>query len=53
MVHIQWKDRYNINFMGIDDQHKSLLEFLNEFIDLVRERGNPEVVGGIFHRLCQ
>jgi len=53
MVHIQWKDRYNINFMEIDDQHKSLLEILNELIDLVGERGDPEVVTGIFHRLCQ
>jgi hemerythrin-like metal-binding protein len=53
MVHIQWKDRYNINFMEIDEQHKVLLDLLNELIDLVGERGDPEVVSDIFHRLCQ
>jgi hemerythrin len=53
MVHLQWKDRYNINFMEIDEQHRSLLVVLNELIDLVGERGDPEVVGDIFRRLCQ
>ena len=53
MVHIHLKDRYNIHFMEIDDQHKSLLALLNELIDIVGERGDPEVVSAIFSRLCQ
>ncbi len=53
MVHIQWKDRYNINFMDIDDQHRSLLELLNQLIDLVGDHADPEQVSAIFSRLCQ
>ena len=53
MVHIQWKDRYSINFMEIDDQHRSLLAVLNELIDLVGERADPAVVSRLFSRLCQ
>lgn len=53
MVHIQWKDRYNIGYKEIDAQHKGLLDVLNELLDLVGERRDPELVAGIFHRLCQ
>ncbi len=53
MVHIQWKDRYNIGYKEIDAQHKDLLEVLNELIDLAGERRNSEVVTGSFHRLVE
>lgn len=52
MVHIQWKDRYNIGYKDIDAQHKGLLEVLNELIDLVDQGGDPDRVSGIFSRLC-
>jgi HAD superfamily hydrolase (TIGR01509 family) len=52
MVHIQWKDRYNIGYKEIDTQHKSLLGVLNELIDLVDEGRDPEHVARIFHQLC-
>lgn len=52
MVHIQWKDRYNIDYKEIDTQHKGLLGVLNDLIDLVGERRDPELVAGIFHKLC-
>lgn len=53
MVHIQWKDRYNIGYKEIDAQHKGLLDVLNQLIDLVGERREPELVASIFHRLCE
>jgi hemerythrin len=53
MAYIHWKDRYSINFREIDEQHKSLLATLNELIDLVGERGDPEAVSAIFSQLCQ
>ncbi len=52
MVHIQWKDRYNIGYKEIDTQHQELLQVLNELLDLVGERRDPELVASIFHRLC-
>ncbi len=52
MVHIQWKERYNIGYKEVDAQHKQLLAILNELIDLVDERGDSGAVRGIFQRLC-
>ena len=34
MVHIQWKDRYNIGFRDIDAQHKVLLDLLLSLIHI-------------------
>jgi HAD superfamily hydrolase (TIGR01509 family) len=53
MAHIQWKDLYNTGNKKIDAQHKALLEVLNQLIDLVGERRDPDLVAGIFHRLCE
>jgi hemerythrin len=53
MIHISWKDRYNINYKDIDAQHKTLLEILNELADLHGDEVDPEQVAGLFHRLCQ
>jgi hemerythrin len=51
MAHIQWKDRYNINFREIDAQHHGLLDILNELIDLLDDHGHPEQVSRIFRNL--
>jgi hemerythrin len=53
MAHVQWKDRYNVNYKDIDDQHKNLVGILNDLIDLVSERGDSSLVGPIFHRLFE
>lgn len=53
MVHIQWKDRYNINYKEIDDQHRSLLIILNEINDLLGVDPDAGQIADIFHRLCQ
>jgi hemerythrin-like metal-binding protein len=52
MAHIQWKDRFNIGYKDIDDQHKVLLALLNDLIDLIDQGGEPEAVSDIFQRLC-
>lgn len=53
MVHIQWKDRYNINYKEIDSQHRVLLDILNELVDLVGQRCDSTQVSALFSRLCQ
>ncbi|MDP1830944.1 MAG: bacteriohemerythrin [Geothrix sp.] len=52
MAHIQWKDRYSIHFREIDAQHRGLLDLLNELIDLLGDRCDPQPVARIFHALC-
>lgn len=51
MAHIQWKDRYNINFREIDAQHRGLLDLLNELSDLMDGRRHPDAVARIFGAL--
>jgi hemerythrin len=51
MAHIQWKDRYNINFREIDAQHRGLLDLLNKLLDLMNGRRNPNQVVHIFDAL--
>ncbi|MBI4911577.1 MAG: bacteriohemerythrin [Acidobacteria bacterium] len=54
MLHIQWKDRYNIHFREIDAHHRGLLEMLNELIDLLGVPSpEPEQVSTIFRHLCE
>ena len=52
MAHIQWKDRYNINYKEIDEQHRSLLAILNEMVDLLGQEPDGEQAAALFHRLC-
>lgn len=51
MAHIQWKDRYNINFREIDAQHHGLLDLLDKLIDLMEGRRKPEQVEHLFRAL--
>lgn len=53
MPHIQWKDRYNINFREIDAHHQGLLEILNGMIDLMEGRRSPELVDQLFVDLSE
>ena len=53
MAHIQWKDRYDINYKEIDDQHKGLVGILNHIIDLLDQEPDSNQVAEIFHSLCQ
>ena len=51
MAHIQWKDRYNINFREIDAQHRGLLDILNELSDLMDGLHHADEVLRIFGAL--
>jgi hemerythrin len=53
MVHIQWKDRYSINYKDIDDQHKVLVGILNQLIDMLDQEASADQVVEIVHQLCQ
>jgi hemerythrin len=52
MAHIQWKERYNINYKEVDAQHKRLLDILNHLLDLIENKRPSEEISVIIHRLC-
>jgi hemerythrin len=53
MHHISWKDRYNIGYKEIDDQHRGLVGLLNELAEFQNQEVTSEQLADIFHRLCQ
>jgi HAD superfamily hydrolase (TIGR01509 family) len=53
MPFIQWKDRYNINYKEIDQQHRGLLEILNRLIAGIEQRSESPEIRGVFHQLCE
>lgn len=52
MAHIQWKERYNIEYKEVDAQHRRLLDILNHLLDLVQCRRPADEISIVFHRLC-
>jgi len=52
MAHIQWKERYNINYKEVDAQHRQLLDIMNQLMDLIESKRPPDELSVIFHRLC-
>lgn len=53
MPHVQWKERYNINYKDIDAQHQGLIVLLNDLMDLLERQREAEEVSTIFHRLFE
>jgi len=53
MIHIPWKERYNIHYKNIDEQHKVLLVILNELVDLINLGASADQVTVIYRKLCQ
>jgi hemerythrin len=53
MLHVQWKERYRIGFKDIDDQHKRLLDLLNDLIDVMNRGGDSATVSAIFKEVCK
>ena len=51
MAHIQWKDRYDINYKEIDDQHKGLVGILNHMIDLLDQEPDADAIRGVWTRI--
>jgi len=52
LTHIQWKERYNIDYKEVDAQHRRLLDILNQLLDLVQCKRPADEISIVFHRLC-
>lgn len=48
---IVWKDIYNIGVPQIDEQHKKLIEIINELYDAQKKGQGQLVIGSILDRL--
>lgn len=53
MALVTWKDIYSVKVKSIDDQHRMLMDILNELHDAVMARVENKKIEGILHRLIQ
>lgn len=53
MVFIEWKEAYNININTCDDQHKGLIDIINNLHANMKMGKGHEVIGDIIEKLVQ
>ena len=46
-----WKDEYSVKVRSIDQQHKNLIDLLNQLFDAMRAQRGKEVVGQVLSEL--
>ena len=51
MVLIEWKDEYSVGIEKIDDQHKTLIEMINDLNEAMLNRIGQETAGEIIESL--
>lgn len=48
---LSWKNEYSVNIREIDEQHKKLVEMINELHDAMVAQKAKEVLGGVLTKL--
>ncbi len=51
MAMFNWSDKYSVNVAEMDNQHKELLNILNELYDAMSARKSNEVLGTVITKL--
>ncbi|MGK9475443.1 bacteriohemerythrin [Melioribacter sp. OK-6-Me] len=50
---LKWNDSYSVNIKSIDEQHKKLLEIINELHDAMKVGNSKQALGKIFDKLLE
>ena len=53
MALIRWDEKYSVNIVAIDTEHKRLVELINKLHDSMRDRKTDQVLGTIVSELVQ
>ncbi len=51
MAMITWDDAYSVDIQEIDEQHKCLIEFMNELYTAMANKSNRELIGDVLDKL--
>ncbi len=51
MAFMQWKESYSVNIREIDEQHKKLVNMINDLFDAMTQGHGKEVVGKVIQGL--
>ncbi len=53
MPFIEWNDTFSVGIEEIDNQHKKLIELINQLHEAVKDRKTAEVLDGILNELAE
>ncbi len=51
MALFNWDDKYSVGVRELDNQHKTLVQLLNELFEAMQEKRSNEVLGNIIFKL--
>lgn len=53
MTMITWDDAYSVDIQEIDEQHKRLIDLMNELYIAMANKSNRDMVGGVLDKLVE
>ncbi len=53
MALIEWSDKFSINILEVDNQHKKLVSMVNELYDAMKTGKGKDIMGNILSGLIQ
>jgi hemerythrin len=51
MSMVEWKDEYSVDIQEIDEQHKCLIQIMNELYTALANKSNRDLVGDVLDKL--
>lgn len=53
MAFVTWNESYSVHVRQIDDQHKKLIEIINELFEAMKQGKGNDILGTVFNELIQ
>ena len=50
-IHFEWKSEYSVHVVLIDNQHKGLIEIIDDLYQSIMKNNTKEIISSIFERL--
>ena len=51
MVLIKWNEKLSVKINSIDDQHKILINMINEFYEMIGDKSNDELISALIKKM--
>ncbi len=53
MSMVQWSDKYSVNIQEIDEQHKCIVNYINELYEALSRKENHDLVADVIQKLVE
>ncbi|MEN8171062.1 MAG: bacteriohemerythrin [Pseudomonadota bacterium] len=53
MAMVEWEDAYSVDIQEIDEQHKRLIEIMNELYNALANKADRDLIGEVLNRLAE